>query len=594
MLSLTSIDKTAQKLSNRYMAQKGFAQIVLLILLMIGVGIGAYLVQNQQIFTSKAVSIKSFDYSTVTLKSDYFKNDDTAVKIAQGQIINYRFSDLYTGISDPSQLDSNKFQYKILSSLRMLGYTYDQMQFNQVLTKWAFHFQNHNFISTSDLISNDFMIALDKAIYAQEQQENLYTGYFPLNENYLIGDQTVTYVPAHQNEPSKNHVRFFMSYLLSAIPKKEAPLNIDYLSTFLENNGQGMIYIDNGKKLNYIPSAMPLNKLQAGIYKSTRLQRSDIPASAALLREYGYYLDNLGTLNPNAVSLNTGAFYQLLYNTNDCQIHPVNQKSCRLKEAAKFVTTNAKGIPDQNYPGYYFTKTAFAESFATYILEGKLYKKLSNIDQNYKLQYEWLKKNIFEDKEYDTGDESLVKSNNPYWDYSQNKTPSAIANLIAATLANRLDEGHPVFTLTDLIQSTPREVVAPPTPTPLQSKPTPTNPPLPTVTPIPMPTSTPKPTATPTPTPQLTPTPAPTRVPNPTTTPTPAPFVCTPCKADIIVNGIVDGIDYGNIYYCLNKKTTDKNIYGNSCASADIDGNGSINSTDFSCVQSKLFQRCYR
>lgn len=72
----------------------------------------------------------------------------------------------------------------------------------------------------------------------------------------------------------------------------------------------------------------------------------------------------------------------------------------------------------------------------------------------------------------------------------------------------------------------------------------------------------------------------------------PTPFVCTPCSADINKNGSVDTFDFTNVNDCRNKTLSDKDRYGKSCSLADINKDGNINDIDYSCLQSKLGQRC--
>ena len=56
------------------------------------------------------------------LRCRYFANDEIANGIVEGDTRDYRFSDLYLGVGHHVNIDPHKFQYKLLSALRMLGF----------------------------------------------------------------------------------------------------------------------------------------------------------------------------------------------------------------------------------------------------------------------------------------------------------------------------------------------------------------------------------------------------------------------------------------------------------------------------------------
>ncbi len=71
-----------------------------------------------------------------------------------------------------------------------------------------------------------------------------------------------------------------------------------------------------------------------------------------------------------------------------------------------------------------------------------------------------------------------------------------------------------------------------------------------------------------------------------------AAFVCTACGADINKDGGVDIVDYSYLASCYNKKATDVNKNGKSCAPADIDGSGTVDKADNTCLQSQFGKQC--
>lgn len=78
----------------------------------------------------------------------------------------------------------------------------------------------------------------------------------------------------------------------------------------------------------------------------------------------------------------------------------------------------------------------------------------------------------------------------------------------------------------------------------------------------------------------------------PKPTPSPTPAACTACGADINKDGVVDIGDYSYLVSCFNKKITDKNSNGLSCAPADINDDGLIDEADNTCLNSKFGQKC--
>lgn len=91
------------------------------------------------------------------------------------------------------------------------------------------------------------------------------------------------------------------------------------------------------------------------------------------------------------------------------------------------------------------------------------------------------------------------------------------------------------------------------------------------------------------PTPTASPTATPTPTPSPT--PTPTPSFCTPCRADINKDGIVDSLDSSLQKTCLNKKSS-QSIGTTSCAQSDLNGDGTINTVDTICVSKNFNIEC--
>lgn len=64
------------------------------------------------------------------------------------------------------------------------------------------------------------------------------------------------------------------------------------------------------------------------------------------------------------------------------------------------------------------------------------------------------------------------------------------------------------------------------------------------------------------------------------------------CKSDINKDGSVNLTDFSILSACFGKRSTETDEAGNSCARADINGDGVIDRTDFTCLKSQYGQAC--
>lgn len=67
---------------------------------------------------------------------------------------------------------------------------------------------------------------------------------------------------------------------------------------------------------------------------------------------------------------------------------------------------------------------------------------------------------------------------------------------------------------------------------------------------------------------------------------------CTPCASDINKDGKVDEKDFVLIQACFGKDAAMTDDKGNYCKLADVNGNGSIEIQDVSCLRSEMGQSC--
>ncbi len=68
-------------------------------------------------------------------------------------------------------------------------------------------------------------------------------------------------------------------------------------------------------------------------------------------------------------------------------------------------------------------------------------------------------------------------------------------------------------------------------------------------------------------------------------------FVCNACAADINKSGGVDIVDFSYLLLCFNKPAT-AIVNNKPCAPADINGDGTVNQADFTCLKSQFGKKC--
>lgn len=130
--------------------------------------------------------------------------------------------------------------------------------------------------------------------------------------------------------------------------------------------------------------------------------------------EFAHYLDGLlypqDPLTPKKGTIDTRGFYNISFN-NDGNMHLVipneSQQNCfqkKTNDPYEFITDYAasESTSNQCKAGWNGYHEDFADSFASYVLQGKYFRAAAQKNAKIKEKYDWLKKNVFEGVEYDT------------------------------------------------------------------------------------------------------------------------------------------------------------------------------------------------
>lgn len=409
------------------------------------------------------------------LKSEYLKNDLTANSIINNSTNNIVF---------PIYSSDDKFLAKITSSFRMLGYDYYKPIEGINLLRWANFFQTQQNLFVTNIVTREFIIALDDELYKHEQKIKKWTDIFPIDTNYRSSyGFDVVYKPLDPSEVSKDHIRYYLSYLLSQLPQELAPLTEYNMTYFFQNQAHGVIKYDPAQQ-KYI-----LDYVAGEIYRPSKNIPTDLFSMPRLFHEYGHHLEGYGGIDPKKGQINFDGLFKITFDENNC----TSLFFCKRKPGFKYITNYAQGVVHDGE--YYSMHEMAAEAVSMYVLHAKLFRKLATIHNDYKLVYDWMKDNVFKGREYCTGSEGILKNNKgDYWDYTLPE-PIPAGNTIDIMMdykENSLitNENNPVMPIDEYLREGEYYPNCRTDPTPIVS---------PTSTPTPTATS----TLTPTPTPRM-------------------------------------------------------------------------------------------
>ncbi len=229
---------------------------------------------------------------------------------------------------------------------------------------------------------------------------------------------------------------------MGSLPEQIAPLTLENIYYFFIYQSHGIIEYDGQDWfLQYIPGG--------AVFKKTGLGPSHTGDVATLFHEYGHQIDGLsyGYLSPHVGMINTLGFYEMFFDMEDTKDGYFGIYA-RYLDNPLFVSAYADGWEHPDYPGYYTVYEAFAEAFALYIVNGRLFREFATIDYDYERQYDWLKTNVFGGTEYATGSEDSISNDSPLWDYNSGLLPPGIHDVLEyGHVYDSTSYENPVFSL---------------------------------------------------------------------------------------------------------------------------------------------------
>lgn len=353
--------------------------------------------------------------STFQLRSNFLKNDPTAQAIASGAInsVDIRTYSYVYGAPGPSSTDN--FQYRFLSAIRMLGYvkgsqTVGGENMNEQILNRVQRFNN---LPISPLIDKSVLKIIDSVLASsRESLDSALANRFPLSGHFI---------EPPLNEPTKEHAAAIFSAVLSELPSHLVVWSETNFKDYLLRQLPGR-YKNMDSPSYQICDIAIYSELGDGcgpvVYSGTSLVNKiptiiidDFDNGSAIIHEYAHYLEmNLYPRN-SATSqglIDATSFFAISYNLSDvgpegslgktyAYKRPTNNKS-------EFVSKYAEGWQASDNSQHFTTHEDFAESFTMYVTQGKVFRKLAESNSILQQKYDWLKQNVFQEQEYQSGD----------------------------------------------------------------------------------------------------------------------------------------------------------------------------------------------
>jgi hypothetical protein len=342
------------------------------------------------------------------LKSDFFRDDPTAIAIAAGAITrNINDVGLVAGVS---QGDSTTFAYRVASAYRQVGYSYpfNVGEGETTPERVQNRFQIDQQLPVRSLIDSNLLLRLDELLAAREATDRTRGPAFPLFSRIA---------PPPDNEPPAIHLAAIWGTVFSALPAAlspwtEANFKLYFLtqrlgSILLDSSGggyrlcDGFYYFELGDSCTYLGP-------------NVWLWNDDFSEADVSLHEYAHFLDrsvyssSQGTTSAIG-SVETIGFTEIGYDTADTfDADGWTFYRPRSTDPADRISGYALGWSFDPTPGYFTAYEDFAESFTAYVLQGFVFRDLARSRPLLAARYEWLKSRVFGAVEYDTGNRNYL------------------------------------------------------------------------------------------------------------------------------------------------------------------------------------------
>ncbi|MCL5730340.1 MAG: hypothetical protein M1165_02125 [Candidatus Pacearchaeota archaeon] len=382
------------------------------------------------------------------LKSDFFKNDPTAISLLNKGYYNLSLPLNTPQISTPAfMVNTSSFEFKLLNAFKEMGYiplTYSAsggihnsgVFFNVALLN---NFQEENNLSISDIVDGKTLSVLDSKLYDTETRDKIDSSKYP---------PLSLFIPSPENEVPNEHLAALYYRFYQALPVG-IPDNENYdmartidefrtslavgmggnLGTMMNSAGTRTL---NVSELFDVYNSKGNFKFCASAYYSAfeygnctnvplinewYVGGSDFGYFLLFAHEFGHGVGNsMITINGTTDRMDFqfgkisfgGNFSCLWYN---CPLGKNSIYWLRQDNYEEFVTPYARngylnlpsGIIQETSTGMLSPPEDFAESFAYYLFDGNLFRERAKGNLYLQQKYDFLKKYVFNGTEYNTG-----------------------------------------------------------------------------------------------------------------------------------------------------------------------------------------------
>ena len=342
--------------------------------------------------------------SAAPLQSQFFSSDATAALVIAGTPY---------AMADPAWLvggkqNRNIFAYKVFSALFMLGYQTETFQNGGDQVNAFKTFQRRNGLPATGIVDAAGLTLMDQQLAQRE----------PVLAAIASGFQ----IYGHIQTPAPNDVSLDTIAALQTLTQSELPAALQMSAAemvqCIAGQCNGFIRDSGGVNDIYAPVDLSSDYRFVLSYFDPLVNNSQMPSAAITvatnLHEYAHYLDgfyyglggyytgNFKTpLQPHWGVIDSRGFYDISYDITTGSHGCYTMRSSDPKDwISKYGFINYGSPSCSAGKGWPFEE--WAEAFQMYVTSGRVFRAAALESAVIDQQYEWLKTNVFDGREYDT------------------------------------------------------------------------------------------------------------------------------------------------------------------------------------------------
>ncbi|MBI2639002.1 S-layer homology domain-containing protein [Candidatus Peregrinibacteria bacterium] len=368
-------------------------------------------------FTPPTILAGKYPYSKMSKNfKSYFENDPIAEAVLRGEetidLFDYDPNGCYghgvgnidLRILPVAQPVADPYVAKILNGLRQLGYNMDHICGPTRFMKGVLRFQKEHGLPYSNIVDAKMLKVLADELKAMEQRDREAAKKFTCYEFMA---------PTPYEDVSKEHLAYLEKTAIDVFPQRLRIQKKDCI------NKQTFSSISEKKKLICSSGYFPQYASQCKLLKfktNNMIGRSDYDEIRTIMHEYSHFIDTY--------MVDTTGFYNISYDVSD-RINDVyrwrphkptfpedgqdHTQDPAWDEMKQNFFSYAQGWESLANPGYATGGEDFAVSVTMYVLHGEVFRDYMKDKPPLKKKYNWLKKNVFDGKEFYTGDREYKK-----------------------------------------------------------------------------------------------------------------------------------------------------------------------------------------